>query len=235
MIAVGTVAVVVVVSATPAMRIEIHPEHPEPRKIARAVEALRRGECIAYPTDTVYGLGCAMSEKRAVDALYAMKSMSREHALALVVPDLSGLAVFAVVQDAHYRFIKHLVPGPYTFILGATREVPRLLMMKRKTVGIRVPSHAVPLALARALGEPILSTTASHPREGPEAIQDPDVIDARFGALAMVLDAGMGSVHPSTVLDLTEPEPKLVRAGAGMDLIEQLYGLRAPSRDDDED
>lgn len=217
------------------MRIEIHPEHPEPRKIARAVDALRRGECIAYPTDTVYGLGCAMSEKRAVDALYAMKMMPRDQFLALVVPDLSGISQFAVVQDFHYRFIKHLVPGPYVFILSATREVPKLLMMKRKTVGIRVPSHEVPLALARALGEPILSTTASHPAEGKEAIQDPDLIDERFPALSMVLDAGMGGLHPSTVLDLTEREPSLVRAGAGMDEIERLFGLRAPVEEDDED
>jgi tRNA threonylcarbamoyl adenosine modification protein (Sua5/YciO/YrdC/YwlC family) len=216
------------------MRIEINPEHPEPRKIARAVDALRRGGCIAYPTDTVYGLGCAMSDKRAVDALYAMKMMSRDHALALVVPDLSGIAQFAVVHDFHYRFIKHLVPGPYTFILSATREVPKILMMKRKTVGIRVPKHAVPLALAQALGEPILSTTASHPAEGKEAIQDTDVIDARFPALEMILDAGFGGLHPSTVLDLTDREPTLVRAGAGMDEIERVYGLRAPIDDDDD-
>lgn len=215
------------------MRIEIHPEHPEPRKIARAVDVLRRGGCIAYPTDTVYGLGCAMSDKRAVDSLYAMKRMPREHALALVVPDLSGISQFAVVEDFHYRFIKRLVPGPYVFILTATREVPKILMMKRKSVGIRVPAHAVPLALAQALGEPILSTTASHPAEGPEAIQDTDVIDARFPALEMILDGGAGAVHPSTVLDLTQEEPALIRAGAGMDLIERLYGLRAPLADDD--
>ncbi len=215
------------------MRIEIHPEHPEPRKIARAVDALRRGGCIAYPTDTVYGLGCAMSDKRAVDNLYAMKRMPKDHALALVVPDLSGISQFAVVEDFHYRFVKRLVPGPYVFILTATREVPKILMMKRKSVGIRVPAHAIPLALAQALGEPILSTTASHPAEGPEAIQDPDVIDARFPTLEMVLDAGFGALHPSTVLDLTDKEPALVRAGAGMELIEKLYGIRAPITDDD--
>ncbi len=208
------------------MRIEINPEHPEPRKIARAVYALRNGECIAYPTDTVYGLGCAMDGKRAVDALYAMKQMPRTQPLALVVPDLSGIARFAVVQDFHYRFIKHLVPGPYTFILEATREVPKLLMMKRKTIGIRVPAHPIPLALTKELGAPLISTTASHPLEGEDCIQDPDVIDDRFPALALVLDAGFGGVHPSTVIDLTSKEPRLVRAGAGMDLLEELFGLR---------
>ena len=210
------------------MRVEISPEHPEPRKIARAVQALRSGEAIAYPTDTVYGLGCAITEKRAIDALYAMKQMERAQPLALVVPDLSGIARFAVVQDFHYRFIKHLVPGPYVFILEATREVPKLLMMKRKTIGIRVPDHPIPLALARELGAPIISTTASHPAEGDEAIQDPDVIDDRFPHLAMVLDGGFGDVHPSTVIDLTKAEPTLIRAGAGMDKLDELFGLRQP-------
>jgi tRNA threonylcarbamoyl adenosine modification protein (Sua5/YciO/YrdC/YwlC family) len=210
------------------MRVEISPEHPEPRKIARAVQALRSGEAIAYPTDTVYGLGCAITEKRAIDALYAMKQMERAQPLALVVPDLSGIARFAVVQDFHYRFIKHLVPGPYVFILEATREVPKLLMMKRKTIGIRVPDHPIPLALARELGAPIISTTASHPAEGDEAIQDPDVIDDRFPHLAMVLDGGFGDVHPSTVIDLTKAEPTLIRAGAGMDKLDGLFGMRQP-------
>lgn len=216
------------------MRIELDPRHPEPRKIARAVQALRGGDCIAYPTDTVYGLGCAMTEKRAVDALYEMKRMRREQPLALVVPDLSGISRFAVLQDFHYRFIKHLVPGPYVFILEATREVPKLLMMKRKTIGIRVPDHPVPLALARELGEPILSTTASHPAEGDEPIQDPDVIDERFPRLSVVLDAGFGGLDCSTVIDLTAPEPRLIRAGAGMELLEKKYGLRSPNGGVDE-
>lgn len=217
------------------MRIELDPRHPDPRKIARAVESLRAGECIAYPTDTVYGLGCAMTEKRAVDALYEMKRMRREQPLALVVPDLSGISRFAVMQDFHYRFIKHLVPGPYVFILEATREVPKLLMMKRKTIGVRVPHHAVPLALARELGEPIISTTASHPAEEDDPIQDPDIIDERFPRLSMVLDTGLGDVHCSTVIDLTAREPKLVRAGAGMELLEKMYGLRSPAGFVDDD
>ena len=207
------------------MRIEINPKHPEPRKIARAAQSLRAGECIAYPTDTVYGLGCAMTAKHAVDNLYLMKQMRREQALALIVPDLSGIARFAVVQDAHYRFIKHLVPGPYVFILEATREVPKLLMMKRKTIGIRVPAHPVPIALTAELGEPLISTTASHPNEGAEAIQDPEVIDDRFPMLSMVLDTGGGDVHPSTVIDLTSSEPRIKRPGAGLELLERLYGL----------
>jgi tRNA threonylcarbamoyl adenosine modification protein (Sua5/YciO/YrdC/YwlC family) len=210
------------------MRIELNAEHPEPRKIARAVHSLRSGECIAYPTDTVYGLGCSMTDKRAVESLYTIKQMPRTQPLALVVPDLSGIARYAVVQDFHYRFIKHLIPGPYVFILEATREVPKLLMMKRKTIGIRVPAHPVALALARELDVPIISTTASHPLEGEEAIQDPDVIDDRFPTLSMVLDGGFGGVHPSTVIDLTTSEPRLVRVGAGIELLEERFGLRRP-------
>jgi tRNA threonylcarbamoyl adenosine modification protein (Sua5/YciO/YrdC/YwlC family) len=215
------------------MRIEINPEHPEPRKIARAVHALRSGECIAYPTDTVYGLGCSIDDKHAIESLYLMKQMPRTQPLALVVPDLSGISRFAVVQDFHYRFIKRLVPGPYTFILEATREVPKLLMMKRKTIGIRVPAHPIPVALAKELGAAIVSTTASHPADGEEALQDPDVIDDRFPTLTMVLDGGWGAVDPSTVIDLTTQEPRLVRAGAGMDLIEQAFGMRRPFEADE--
>lgn len=217
------------------MRIELDPRHPEPRKIARAVQSLRAGECLAYPTDTVYGLGCAMSQKRGVDALYEMKRMRREQPLALIVPDLSGISRFAVMQDFHYRFIKHLVPGPYVFILEATREVPKILMMKRKTIGIRVPAHPLPIALVQELGEPLISTTASHPAEGEDPIQDPDLIDERFPQLSMVLDAGMGDLHCSTVIDLTAAEPRLVRAGAGMELLEKMYGWRSPvgALDDD--
>lgn len=208
------------------MRIEINPEHPEPRKIERAAQAIRDGGVIAYPTDTVYGLGCAMSSRRGVESLYLMKQMRKEQALAILVPDLSSIARFAMVQDFHYRFIKRLVPGPYVFIMEATREVPRILMMKRKTIGIRVPAHPVTQALLRALDEPLISTTASHPSDGPEALQDPDDIDARFGMLSVVLDAGMGGVHPSTVLDLTKKEPTLGRAGAGLELLEELFGMK---------
>jgi len=210
------------------MRIEINPEHPEPRKIARAVQLLREGGCVAYPTDTVYALGCAMSQKRAVDALYDMKRLKREQPLALMVPDLSGIAQFAVVHDAQYRFLKHLVPGPYVFILEATREVPKLLMMKRKTLGIRVSAHPVAQALVQALGEPLITTTASHPAEGPEGLQDPDTIDDRFPQLELVLDAGFGGLVPSTVIDLMGPTPAVQRAGEGMERLEKLYGLRSP-------
>lgn len=208
------------------VRVEIHSEHPEPRKIARAVAALEQGRLVSYPTDTVYALGCDLGQKKAIDQLYFARMMPRTQPLAFVVPDLSEVARYAVVQDFHYRFIKHLIPGPYTFILEATREVPKLVMMKRKTIGIRVPENPVALALARGLGRPILTTSAIHPSQGEDPIQDPDIIDDVF-PVEVVLDAGLGSIEPSTVLDLTRAEPTLLREGAGMERLEKLFGPRS--------
>lgn len=206
------------------MLVEVDPKHPEPRKIARAVQVLRDGGVVAYPTDTVYALGVDLASKSAIDTLYAIKRMKREQPLAFVVPDLSEVSRYAVVQDFHYRFIKHLIPGPYTFILPATREVPRLVMMKRKTIGIRVPDHAVPIALARELGRPIMTTTATHPSDG-EVLVDPADIADLYGGVELVLDGGVGQALVSSVLDLCGEEPALIREGAGMDRIDQLFGV----------
>ena len=197
-----------------SMLIEINPDHPEPRKIQRAVDALERGEVIAYPTDTVYGLGCDLLNKKAVERLYQIKGMDRSRQLAFICPDLSDIARFAIVENPAYRILKRFLPGPYCFILEATREVPRLIQSKRKTVGIRVPKHEVTLAMARALGRPIISTTANLPGE-EDALIDPDEIDDRFPGLALVLDAGAGGKIPTTVVDLTSAPPTVVREGAG--------------------
>ena len=194
------------------MRIPVHGEHPEPRKITRAVEALRRGAVIAYPTDTTYGLGCDIMQKKAIDRVYQMKGMPKDQPLAFICPDLSDIARYAIVDNQTYRILKRGTPGPFTFILQATREVPRILMMKRKTVGIRVPAHPVPQAIVRELGNPIVSTTAS---SRGETLNDPDEIDDRFRDLDMVLDTGYGGLDPSTVIDLTGPEPEVVRRGLG--------------------
>ncbi len=194
------------------MRVPVHPDHPEPRKIARAVEALRRGGVIAYPTDTVYGLGCDIMQKKAVDRVYQIKGMPRDQPLAFMCPDLSDIARYAIVDNQTYRILKRGTPGPFVFILKATREVPRILMMKRKTVGIRVPAHPVPLAILRELGNPIVSTSASW--QG-EVLNDPDEIDDRFRGLDMVLDTGCGGLDASTIVDLTGPEPRITRHGLG--------------------
>jgi tRNA threonylcarbamoyl adenosine modification protein (Sua5/YciO/YrdC/YwlC family) len=195
------------------MLLAIHSEHPEPRKIRRAVEILADGGIIAYPTDTVYGLGCDLTNKHAIDRLYAIKGMARSHPLSFICPDLSDIARYAVVDNPVYRVLRRFLPGPYTFILAATREVPKLVQMKRKSVGIRVPALETPRALARELGRPIISTTAARP--GEEPFVDPHEIHAAFHGLALVLDGGAGGMVPTTVVDLTKSPPEVVREGAG--------------------
>ncbi|HEY3819401.1 MAG TPA: L-threonylcarbamoyladenylate synthase [Polyangiaceae bacterium] len=195
------------------MLLSINPDHPEPRKIRRAVDALEDGGVIAYPTDTVYGLGCDLTSKHAVERLYSIKNMDRSHPLAFVCPDLSDIARYAIVENQVYRVLRRFLPGPYTFILEATRDVPKLVQTRRKHVGIRVPACEATRALARELGRPIISTTAARPGEDPHV--DPHEIDATFRGLAMVLDAGAGGLVPTTVIDLTKSPPEIVREGAG--------------------
>jgi tRNA threonylcarbamoyl adenosine modification protein (Sua5/YciO/YrdC/YwlC family) len=202
------------------MLLSINVDHPEPRKIARALEALVAGEVIAYPTDTVYGLGCDLSNKKAVDRLYAIKGMDRSHPLAFICPDLGDISRYAIVEKPVYRVLRHYLPGPYCFILEATREVPKMLQSKRRTVGIRVPRHEVPCTLTRELGRPLLSTTAQ--RQGEDPHVDPREIDEDFRGLALVLDGGGGGRVPTTVVDLTKTPPEIVREGAGE--IEGLFG-----------
>ncbi len=195
------------------MILELNADHPEPRKIRRAVDALIAGEVIAYPTDTVYGLGCDLMNKKAIDRLYQIKQMDKKHQLAFICHDLSDIARYAIVENHQYRVLRHYLPGPYCFLLLATREVPKLVMSKKKTVGIRVPMHEVTRALARELGRPLISTTAQ--RAGEDPFIDAREIDDAFSGLAMVLDAGTGGMVPTTVIDLVSVPPIVVREGAG--------------------
>jgi tRNA threonylcarbamoyl adenosine modification protein (Sua5/YciO/YrdC/YwlC family) len=196
-----------------AMLLAIHPDHPEPRKVRRAVDVLAQGGVIAYPTDTVYGLGCDLTNKHAIDRLYQIKEVDRSHPLAFICPNLSDIARYAVVDNPVYRVLRRFLPGPYTFVLAATREVPKLVQMKRKNVGIRVPALETPRALARELGRPIISTSAA--RRGEEPFVDPHEIHAAFRGLALVLDGGAGGIVPTTVIDLTTVPPEVLRKGAG--------------------
>jgi tRNA threonylcarbamoyl adenosine modification protein (Sua5/YciO/YrdC/YwlC family) len=195
------------------MLLPIQSAHPEPRKIQQAVDALEAGAIIGYPTDTVYGLGCDLMNKKAVERLYAVKRMPRSQPLAFICPDLADIARYAVVEKPEYRILRHYLPGPYCFILNATREVPKLVLSKRKTVGIRVPDHAITLALARGLGRPLISTTAQI--DGGEPYVDPAEIDDAFPGLGLVVDGGGGQLVPTTIIDLTESPPKVLREGAG--------------------
>ncbi len=195
------------------MLLSINPEHPEPRKIRRAVELVEAGEVIAYPTDTAYGLGCDLFNKKAIDRLYQIKPMAKSHQLSFVCPDLSDISRYALVDDCQYRMLRRLLPGPYTFILEATREVPKIVQSKRKTVGIRVPDHPVILALVAELGRPMINTTANI--HGGDPFIDPFEIDDEFHGLGMVLDAGAGGVDLTTIVDLTGGHMEVIREGAG--------------------
>src|ERR1700760_1103757 len=166
------------------MILSVNADHPEPRKVRRAVDALEAGGVIAYPTDTVYGLGCDLMNKKAIDRLYQIKQMDKSHQLAFVCPDLGDIARYAIVENHHYRVLRHFLPGPYTFILEATREVPKLLMMKKKTIGIRVPNSEVIRAIVRELGRPVVSTTAQ--RTGGDPFVDPHEIDDELKGLGLV-------------------------------------------------
>ena len=196
------------------MLLPINPEHPEPRKVRRAVDALEQGEVIAYPTDTVYGIGCDLFNKKAVDRIYLIKQLPKTHKLTFICPDLSDIARYAIVDNTQYRLLRRVLPGPYTFILEATRDVPKIVQSKRKTVGIRVPCNPVVQAIVRELGRPVITSSAVFPGDD-EPFIDPQEIDNRFKGLAMVVDGGAGGFDPTTVVDITKGEVEVLREGAG--------------------
>jgi tRNA threonylcarbamoyl adenosine modification protein (Sua5/YciO/YrdC/YwlC family) len=195
------------------MLLSVNPVFPEPRKIRRAVEALAAGEVIGYPTDTVYGIGCDLFSKKSIDRLYQIKGMDQAQKLALICPDLGNVARYAVVENAAFRILRKYLPGPYTFILEATREVPKMVQTKRRTIGVRIPDNPVIQALVQGLGKPLISTTAAPHGHAPYI--DPHEIDDRFPGLGMVLDAGVGGSLPTSVIDLTTTPPRVIREGAG--------------------
>lgn len=197
-------------------RLELHPETPQPRLLREAADCLAAGGVIAYPTDSCYALGCALGAKQAMERIQALRQTKKGHFFTVVCRDLSEIARFSVVENWQYRLLRSFTPGPYVFVLRATRQVPRrLLDARRKTVGIRVPDHAVVRAMLRDHPEPILSTTLQLP--GDEApMTDGRDIDARIGhAVDLVLDAGNCGLEPSTIVDLSGDAPQLLRAGKG--------------------
>ena len=196
------------------MLLEINPVHPEPRKIRRAVDALQAGDIVAYPTDTVYGMGCDLFNRKSIDRLYQLKGIDKGQKLAFLCGDLADVSKYAMMHDHVYRILKQYLPGPYTFILGASKQVPKMLKTRKDTVGIRVPDNAIARCIVEELGNPILS--ASLPGEYVEEYTDPEIIHDKFGNLVdMVIDGGIGGIVPSTVVDFTSDEPELIRLGAG--------------------
>ena len=199
------------------LRLHMKLEHPQPRHIGRAVEILRASGLAVYPTDTTYGLGCDLYAKRSIDRIYQLKGLDKKHRLSFLCNDLSQVAHYAVVDDRNYRIIRHHVPGPYTFILPATREVPKIVQTNAQTVGIRVPNSPVCVALLQELGHPLISTTVARAVDGEAAYSnDPDEIVSLFGhSIDVLLDGGPLYGEPSSVIDLTGAEPVVVRRGSG--------------------
>jgi tRNA threonylcarbamoyl adenosine modification protein (Sua5/YciO/YrdC/YwlC family) len=194
----------------------IHPDNPQPRLIKQAAEMLRNGAVIVYPTDSGYALGCHLDDKDAVQRIRQIRGMDDKHLMTLVCRDLSELAKYARVDNAQFRLLKNNTPGSYTFILEATKEVPRRLQHpKRSTVGLRIPDHPVALALLEELNEPLLSSTLIMPDED-QPLTDVDEIRERLERLVdLVIEGGMVGLEPTTVIDLTAAAPVLVRKGKG--------------------
>jgi tRNA threonylcarbamoyl adenosine modification protein (Sua5/YciO/YrdC/YwlC family) len=199
-----------------AQYFSIHPTHPQLRLVRRAAEIVRDGGLIAYPTDSCYALGCHLGDARAVERLRRVRHMDARHNLTLMCRDLSEIAAYAIVDDAQFGLLKRTTPGSYTFILRATREVPRRLAhARRKTIGVRVPGHPVAHALLAELNEPMLSATLLLPGE-PLPPSDPAEIRAALEhQIDLVIDAGSCGTEPSTVIDLTGAAATVVRAGKG--------------------
>ena len=195
---------------------EVHPDNPQPRLIRQAVQLLHGGGVCAVPTDSSYALVCHLDDKVAAEAMRRIRQVDDKHHLTLLCRDLSELASYARVDNRQYRLLKLGTPGPYTFILEATKEVPRRLSHPaRRTIGLRVPEHKVTQALLAELGQPLLATTLIAPGES-DPLNDPDEIRQRFQKLlAAVVDAGACPMAPTTVIDLTDAQPQLVRQGRG--------------------
>ena len=194
----------------------LHPTHPEIRLIKRAVDIVRKGGLIAYPTDSCYALGCHIGDKDAMERIRRVRGVDERHHFTLVCRDLSEIGTFAKVNNAQYRLLKAHTPGTYTFILQATRELPRRLAHpKRATVGVRVPEHPVTHALLTELSEPLLSSTLMLPGD-ENPLNDAEAIRTRLEhEVDLILDGGTCGIEPTTVIDLSEPEPILIRKGKG--------------------
>ena len=199
-----------------AKLVEIHPDNPQPRLVAEVVQTIRDGGLIAYPTDSSFAFGCHIGDKKALDRIRRIRQTDKQHNFTLVCSDLSEISTYARVENWAYRLIKGLTPGPYTFILTATREVPkRLQNPKRRTIGLRVPDNAIVHAILEALGEPIMSSTLSLPGDDVP-LTDVHEIEERIGnRIDLIVDGGPTGIEPTTVIDLSGGSINVLRQGRG--------------------
>jgi tRNA threonylcarbamoyl adenosine modification protein (Sua5/YciO/YrdC/YwlC family) len=195
---------------------QIHPDNPQARLISQAVDIIRAGGVVVYPTDSAYALGCHIGDKNALDRIRRIRNLDSRHNFTLVCRDLSEIATYARVDNTAYRLLKHSTPGPYTFILKATSEVPKRLMhAKRKTVGLRVPENPIAQALLADLGEPLMSVTLIMPGDEYPLIDPYDIRTTLEHSVDLVIDGGYCGMEATTVVDLADDAPLILRAGKG--------------------
>lgn len=195
------------------MLVSVDPKNPQPRQIQRIVDGLRQGGVIAYPTDTIYGLGCDIFNSKGIKRLYQLKQRDPRKPFSFICSDMSDVASYCQVSNFAYRIMKRHLPGPYTFVLEATRQVPGLLVTRQKTVGIRIPDNAVALSIVHELGHPLVTTSVNE--TGEEPLLDPMDIDEKFGrSLDMVVDGGIMLGDPSTVISLIDDKIEVLRHGS---------------------
>jgi tRNA threonylcarbamoyl adenosine modification protein (Sua5/YciO/YrdC/YwlC family) len=201
--------------AAQAPILEVDPIHPQPRIVERAAKVIEDGGLIAYPTDTYYGIGCDLFSKKGIDKLYLMKDRDRKKPLSFLCPDLSDVSRYALVSNFAYRTMKQLTPGPFTFVLEATRLVPQMMQTKQRQVGIRVPQAPLMLDIAAKLGRPIVTTSAQDD-EGKVLVDAKDIKDALGNQLDLILDGGVQPNEPSTVVSLIGDQIEILRQGKGI-------------------
>lgn len=196
------------------MLLAVHPEHPQARSVARVVQCLQDGGIIAYPTDTTYGIGCSIFNKKGIERIYQLKQRDRKKPFSFICPSLSEVSRYAKVNNVVFKILKRYLPGPYTFILEATRDVPDLLLTRQKTVGIRIPDNRICLDIVRQLGNPVITTSANLSGEDP--VGDPEMINMNFGdKLDLIVDGGILTTDVSSVISLVNSMPEVLRAGIG--------------------
>ena len=192
----------------------INPDNPQQRLIDQVADILKSGGLIAYPTDTYYGIGCDIMNKRAIEKIYLLKQRPKNQPFSFICADLKNISQYAKVSNYAYKTMRRLLPGPYTFVLEGSRAVPRLMLTPRKTAGIRVPDHALCLALVKKLGNPILTTSAT--KTDGSVFADASLIHDHFGPrIDVVIDSGVVPGHPSSVISLIDDRPEIIREGAG--------------------
>ncbi len=196
------------------MIFRINPSNPQKRLIDKAVDILKEGGVIAYPTDTIYGFGCDLYNKKAIQRIYQIKKRDRQKPFSFICSDLKNISLYAQVTNSAYKIMKRYLPGPYTFILMGTKLVPKIMTTKRKTVGIRVPDNNICLSLVKTLGNPIISTSVG--LSGQEVLSDPSLIVETFGSqIDLTIDGGILANQPSTVISLINDEVEVIREGLG--------------------